>query len=84
MLRTLRTLTAGLAVAAAGPAGTAGPPPAANLSVERAALAAVDADPQLRAAAVMVSVKDGVAVVGGPVPSADAARRAEAVRDEAT
>lgn len=79
MLRTLRTLTAGLAVAASGPAGRAAPPPAANLSVERAALAAVDADPQLRAASVVVSVKDGVAVVGGPVPSADAARRAEAV-----
>lgn len=79
MLRTLRTLTAALAVAAASGAAppAAGSSDTADVTLARAALAAVDADPQLRA--VVVSVKDRVAVVLGPVPSAAAVRRAEEV-----
>jgi hypothetical protein len=80
MHRTLWALAALAAGAASGGPGVAGGPAGtADVALARAALAAVDADPQLRAATVVVSVVDRVAVVGGPVPSADAARRAEEV-----
>ena len=75
MLRTLRTLLAAVAVGAA-PA-TVAAADTADITLARAVLAATDADPQLRT--LLVSVKDGVAVLGGPVPSAAVARRAEEV-----
>jgi hypothetical protein len=50
-----------------------------DVALARKALAAVDADPQLREANLVVSVVDRVAVLGGPVPNADASRRAESL-----
>jgi hypothetical protein len=56
-----------------------------DASLSRSILQAYDADLVLRDANLVVSVVDGVAVVGGPVPTAEAARRAgelaRAVRD---
>jgi hypothetical protein len=48
----------------------------------RSALAVLDADPQLRDVNLLVSVVDRVAVIGGPVPNPETARRAEAVLRE--
>ena len=47
-----------------------------DVILARAILLAFDADPLLRDSNLLVSVVDGVAVVGGPVPSAEAIRRA--------
>jgi hypothetical protein len=43
----------------------------------RSAMAALDADPRLKDVTLLVSVVDRVAVIGGPVPSADHGRWAE-------
>jgi hypothetical protein len=79
--RILRTLAAvavlGLGLLSAAPA--ADPPAMTDVTLARAALARIDADPQLRDANLIVSVVDRVAVVGGPVPTAAAAKRAEEV-----
>ena len=61
----------GLAPAAAGEA-----PGTSDVLLARSALAALDADPQLRDVNLVVSVVDRVAVIGGPVPTADTGRRA--------
>lgn len=80
-LRILATFAvlAGLGVGFA-PAAAADPParPAGTSDVllARSALAALDADPQLRDVNLVVSVVDGVAVIGGPVPTADTGKRA--------
>ncbi|MBX9624346.1 MAG: BON domain-containing protein, partial [Gemmataceae bacterium] len=78
MLRTLRTLAAAAAVGLGGSARAAPPAVTSDVALARSALAAVDADPLL-GPGVIVSVKDRVAVVGGPVRSAEAVGRAEAV-----
>ncbi|MBA4063364.1 MAG: hypothetical protein C0501_06560 [Isosphaera sp.] len=82
----LRAAAAALALGAAGAAGAADPaaaPPAevrvSDVVLARAALAALDADPDLAGVTVVVSVVDRVAVVGGPVATARQARRAEEV-----
>jgi hypothetical protein len=48
-----------------------------DVALARSALAVVDSDPQLRDVNLVVSVVDRVAVIGGPVPSEEAGRRAE-------
>lgn len=48
-----------------------------DVTLARSALAAMDADPQLRDVNLVVSVVDRVAVIGGPVPTAEVGRRAE-------
>jgi hypothetical protein len=62
------------------PAGTAAPPAAAtDPALERRARTALAADRELAGLALMVSVVDRIAVVGGPVPDAAAAARVETV-----
>lgn len=61
---------AGTAPAAEAPAGTS------DVLLARSAFAALDADPILRDAGLVVSVVDRVAVIGGPVGSTDAGKRA--------
>src|SRR5579883_2122655 len=69
-----------LALAAAAPASPPPrPPEAAQLDLVVAVKAAIAADPELRGANLLVSVMDGVAVVGGPVPSEAAAARLEGI-----
>src|SRR5207247_2404782 len=69
------------AVPEAAPAAPAAPrpiPPAVtDVTLAPAALATLDAAPRLRDVAVLVSVIDRVAVIGGPVPTADHSRLAE-------
>lgn len=81
MTHTLRTLAvAAVAGLVAGPAVPAADPAViADVALARAALTAVDADPVLKDAQLVVSVVDRVAVVGGPVASAEVGRRAEEV-----
>ncbi len=59
-------------------------PGMADVLAARSALVALDADPALRDVNLVVSVVDGVAVVGGAVPSADLGKRAEEVVRRAT
>jgi hypothetical protein len=73
--RTLAIL-AGLAGLGAAPSATAEAPGTSDVLLARAALAALDADAQLRDVNLVVSVVDRVAVIGGPVPTADAGKRA--------
>src|SRR3954471_3168474 len=82
----LHHLTGPLALAVAlGLAGIAAaadaarPPRTADVVLARAALKALDDDPQLRDVNLVVSVVDRVAVVGGPVADADVARLVERV-----
>jgi hypothetical protein len=70
------TLGLAAALAAADPARS---PRTSDVVLARAALKALDDDPQLRDVNLVVSVVDRVAVVGGPVPNPDAAKRAERV-----
>jgi hypothetical protein len=67
-------------VAAVTPAAAAEPRPAppvvSDAGLARAALTALDAEPRLTDAAVLVSVIDRVAVIGGPVPTAEQSRLA--------
>src|SRR5262245_2588539 len=80
-----RTLAIALGLAAlVGMTSAADPAPPASAApglsdvvLARSALAALDAEPELRAVNLVVSVVDGVAVVGGSVPSAAVAKRAE-------
>jgi hypothetical protein len=51
----------------------------ADAIVSRSVLVAIDADPELRGVNLVVSVVDGVAVIGGPVPSQAIAKRLEDV-----
>lgn len=85
-LRTLRALAASAALGVSGlsaaPAADLMPPPAAapavpDVVLARSALAVLDTDPAFREVNLVVSVVDRVAVVGGPVPSADVGKRAE-------
>jgi hypothetical protein len=71
----------GLAYAAAPDPADAAPaaPAVPDVVTARAALAAIDADPELKGVNLVVSVVDRVAVVGGPVNSAAQARRVEQV-----
>jgi hypothetical protein len=55
------------------------PPPMTDVVLARSALAAIDADAGVRGVNLIVSVVDRVAVIGGPVPSAEVGKRAEAV-----
>jgi len=48
-----------------------------NAVVTRSVFLAIDADPELRRLNLMISVVDGVAVIGGPVSSEAVAKRAE-------
>ena len=54
-------------------------PAISDVVLARSALAALDADPVLREVNLLVSVVDRVAVVGGPVASADRGKRAESI-----
>src|SRR4051812_14780184 len=64
-------------IAALAPA--ADPTRMSDVILARSALTAIDADPQLREVNLIVSVVDRVAVVGGPVASAEVGKRAETV-----
>src|SRR5262245_38434261 len=87
-LAILCAFTVALGVAVLGFARAADPHPAlqdtgaptvADVITARAALAAIDADPELKGVNLVVSVVDRVAVIGGPVNSAAQSRRAEQV-----
>lgn len=67
---------AALAGRGPAPAAAAESPGTSDVLLARSALAALDADPHLRDANLVVSVVDRVAVIGGPVTSADAGKRA--------
>jgi len=78
-------VVAGLAGLAA-PALCAEPAPSVSAAprlsdvvLARSALAALDGEAELRGVNLVVSVVDGVAVIGGPVPSAAVSKRAERV-----
>ena len=64
---------------------TATPPPASaapglsDIVLARTALAALDAEAELRGVNLVVSVVDSVAVIGGPVPNIAVSKRAERV-----
>jgi len=79
--RILRTLVAVAGVGAVALPVAADPPRPGMTDVllARAALAAMDDDPTLRDVNLVVSVVDRVAVVGGPVASADVKGRAHTV-----
>lgn len=78
-------LGAGLAMRpGAGHAADTAPPASAtpalsDIVLARSALAAIDADRGLRDVNLVVSVVNGVAVIGGPVPNTGIAKRAEQV-----
>ncbi len=55
----------------------ASPPRISDVKLARAALAALDADPDLQGSTFLVSVVDRVAVLGGPVSHSRLAKRAE-------
>lgn len=76
---TLAGLVAFSAAPAADPAVRSTAPAMSDVVLARSALSAIDADPVLRDANLLVSVVDRVAVVGGPVPTADHGKRAEAL-----
>lgn len=88
-LRVLRNGVASLALLSAvlPAAGAAEQTPRRNVArpgtsdtmLARSALAALDADSQLKDLSVVVSVVDRVAVIGGSVPSPDAGKRAEEI-----
>lgn len=77
------TALAGLIAFSAAPAAEnsarATAPAVSDVVLARSALNAIDADPVLRDANLLVSVVDRVAVVGGPVPTVDHGKRAEAI-----
>lgn len=87
LLRTLAGVSCLALVGAAGalvaqppaPAKTAPPVAVADVTLARAALAALDADPVLKDVNLIVSVVDRGAVVGGPVATDEIKKRAEAV-----
>jgi hypothetical protein len=91
LFATLRILAvaAGVAGAAGGIAVAADPAPAtgkiagsaavADVVLARNALAAIDADPDLKGVNLVVSVVDRGAVIGGPVATARQSKRAEEV-----
>jgi hypothetical protein len=54
-------------------------PGLSDIVLARSALAALDAEAELRGVNLIVSVVDGVAVIGGPVPSTIVSRRAERI-----
>lgn len=56
---------------------TPAPPGLSDVRLARAAMAALDGEPQLRGVTLLVSVIDRVAVLGGPVPTAEHGRLAE-------
>lgn len=55
------------------------PPPLTDVMLARAALVALDAEPDLRGVNLVVSVVDRIAVIGGPVATPRQAKRAEEV-----
>lgn len=67
------------AAPAADPAARTASPAISDVVLARSALSAIDADPALRDANLLVSVVDRVAVIGGPVPTLDHGKRAEAI-----
>jgi len=76
----LVALFAGLAFSAAPAADPATRPPTiTDIVLARSALAAIDADPKLGDANLLVSVVDRIAVVGGPVASNELVKRAETI-----
>ena len=60
-----------------GPVAASLPSAPPDVVLARSAMAALDADPRLKDVTLIVSVVDRVAVVGGPVPTADHGRWAE-------
>jgi osmotically-inducible protein OsmY len=73
-------LFAGFALASAPAADPSSAPPAtSDIVLARTALTALDADRLLREVNLLVSVVDRVAVIGGPVASAEMAKRAESL-----
>ena len=81
----LRSLALALGLAAfVSLTSAAEPPPSAaagfsDVVLARSALIAIDSDAGLKGVNLVVSVVDGVAVIGGPVPSTAIAERAEQV-----
>ena len=75
------TALAGMAAFSAAPAAepVRSAPSVSDVVLARSALSALDADPVLRDANLLVSIVDRVAVVGGPVRSPDHGKRAEAI-----
>jgi hypothetical protein len=75
------TALAGLAAFSAAPAAdpVRSAPSVSDVVLARSALTAIDADPVLREANLLVSIVDRVAVVGGPVRSVEHGKRAEAI-----
>ncbi len=91
-LATLRTLTGAAVLALAGTTGAvfagdplppvapvAKPVAISDVTLARAVLAAIDADPALKNVNLVVSVVDRGAVIGGPVATDDIKKHAEAV-----
>ena len=68
-----------LAISAAPAAEPSAAPAVSDVVLARSALTALDDDVQLRDVNLLVSVVDRVAVVGGPVPTLDQGKRAEAI-----
>lgn len=82
--RSALAILCAFALAGVAPAGDPIPAPAAapgvsDVLLARSALAAIDADPELRGATLLVSVSDRVAVVGGSVANARQSKRAEEI-----
>lgn len=65
--------------AADSPPSHSAAPGISDVVLARAALAALDAEAELKGVNLVVSVVDGVAVIGGPVPSTAISRRAERI-----
>ena len=82
-LRILRNLAAAVAYGfmtlSAAPAADASATAVSDVVLARAALAALDADSQLKDVNLLVSVVNRVAVIGGPVASAETGKRAAAI-----
>jgi hypothetical protein len=84
ILRSLAVVAGLGGLSAAGRSAEPAPPASAapglsDVVLARAALSALDGEAELRGVNLVVSVVNGVAVIGGPVPSAAIAKRAERV-----
>src|SRR5690242_4159576 len=64
---------------AAEPLPASAAPNLPDVVLARSALSALDAEPELKGVNLVVSVVNGVAVIGGPVPNTAIAKRAEQI-----
>ena len=81
ILAVVAALAGSVSVAAAADSAppSSAAPGLSDIVLARSALAALDAETELRGVNLVVSVVDGVAVIGGPVPSIAVSRRAERI-----